>query len=145
MNIAEILKDCPKGTKLYSPIYGEVYLLYIDNNNYPIRVETCNDSTASFTLDGRLDANYDGECLLFPSKDNRDWSTFKLPKKEYEFKPFDRVLVRNTDNDTWQIDLFGWISNISNYEYQTMTSCYKQCITYEGNEDLLGTTNNLIK
>ena len=34
MNIAEILKDCPKGTKLYSPVYGEVSYLYIDNNHY---------------------------------------------------------------------------------------------------------------
>ena len=24
MNLAKILKNCPKGMKLYSPIYGEV-------------------------------------------------------------------------------------------------------------------------
>jgi len=142
MNIAKILKDCPKGTKLYSPVYGEVQFLYVDNGSYPITVDTDNDTTASFTLDGRLDANYDGECMIFPSKDNRDWSTFKVHKKEYKFKPFDKVLVRDADNDTWRIDLFGWITNISNYKYKTMTSGYKQCIPYEGNEHLLSTTNN---
>lgn len=34
INIAEILKDCPKGTKLYSPIYGEVELSQICKNFY---------------------------------------------------------------------------------------------------------------
>jgi len=141
MNIAEILKDCPKGTKLYSPVYGEVELLKV-NPEYII-VQTSKSTNAYFDKQGRFNSVYDNaECLLFPSKDNRDWSTFKVSEKEYNFKPFDKVLVRDTDNDTWQIDLFGWISNISNYEYQTMTNCYKQCIPYEGNEHLLGTTNN---
>lgn len=83
MNIAEILKDCPKGTRLYSPIYGEVRYLYIDTNSkYPIIGESdSDDCTITFTSDGRLNANYDGECMLFPSKENRNWSTFKVPEK----------------------------------------------------------------
>lgn len=37
MNIAKILKNCPEGTKLYSPIFGELELVYIkDNSPYPI-------------------------------------------------------------------------------------------------------------
>lgn len=141
MNIAEILKDCPKGTKLYSPIFGEVKLIEV--NSQEILVQTDKLINAYFDIQGRFNIGYDNaECLLFPSKENRDWSTFKVSNKKYEFKPFDKVLVRDTDNDTWQIDLFGWISIISNYEYKTMTSCYKQCIPYEGNKHLLGTTNN---
>lgn len=144
MNIAEILKDCPKGTKLYSPLFGEVELMYVDftsNTPYPIVIGTnCGEYT--LTKDGLFYKEHsNGECMIFPSKENRDWSTFKVPKK-CEFKPFDKVLGRDSDNDTWQIDFFSYISNISNYEYQTMTSCYKQCIPYEGNEHLLGTTNN---
>lgn len=142
MNIAEILKDCPERTKLYSPIYGEVSYLYIDNNsNYPIVAESDADCTVSFALDGRLDANYDGECMLFPSKENRDWSTFKKEKK-YEFKPFDKVLVRDDDKNIWNINLFSCIlNNDDEYKYACLYSSWKQCVPFEGNEHLLGTNN----
>lgn len=142
MNIVEILKDCPEGTKLYSPIYGEVSYLYIDNNsNYPIVAESDADCTVSFALDGRLDANYDGECMLFPSKENRDWSTFKASKKEYEFKPFDKVLVRDDYKNFWNINLFSYIDNDNEYKYACLDGGWKQCIPFEGNEHLLGTNN----
>ena len=51
LNLVEILKDCPKGTKLYSPIVGEVELKCINNDfGYPI-VTYCKhgNSTLSFT------------------------------------------------------------------------------------------------
>lgn len=85
MNITKILKDAPKGTKLYSPMYGDVKLELVanwgvrqirvsfkDNNN-----ETC---MADFTSCGRMFPNV-GECLLYPSKENRDWSKFKVEPK----------------------------------------------------------------
>ena len=81
MNIAEILKDCPKGTKLYSPLFGECELLYIDcssNTPYPIIIGVKYEEHC-FTKDGLFYKEYtNGECLLFPSKNNRDWSTFKI-------------------------------------------------------------------
>lgn len=75
INIAEILKDCPKGTKLYSPIYGEVELSQICNDcyKYSIIVETVTGYSLSFAKDGRLYIQYlDAECLLFPSSEMRD-------------------------------------------------------------------------
>lgn len=82
MNIAEILKDAPAGTKLYSPIYGEVTLNSIDNDECAIIVTDECDNVTAFTADGRYYAEYlNAECLLFPSKDNRDWSTFKVEPK----------------------------------------------------------------
>lgn len=99
MNIAEILKDCPKGTKLYSPVFGEVGFRYIDDSSYPIKVDTNNNCNTAFTSDGRLHSDYNGECMLFPSKDNRDWSTFKVPKKEYDFKPFDHCRFKITEDE----------------------------------------------
>lgn len=84
LDLTKILKDCPKGTKLYSIIHGDVTLDYIyinDCDKYPIIVNIGRDSFESFTKDGRLYKEYDGECMLFPSKDNRDWSTFKVPNK----------------------------------------------------------------
>ena len=79
INIAELLKDCPKGTKLYSPIFGDVYLKKI--RPYLAIIVTINkgqgDFNEEFLYDGRYRMN--GECMLFPSKENRDWSKFKRP------------------------------------------------------------------
>lgn len=62
------------------------------------------------------------------------------PKREYQFKPFDKVLGRNGDNRVWLPDFF---SNYTNrlHKYACMTGVYNQCIPYEGNEHLLGTTD----
>ena len=78
INIAEILRDCPKGMKLYSSTYGEVKLSRINNDgNFPIIVETVMGDFRSFTKEGLLHLNYPkAECLLFPSSEMRDWSKF---------------------------------------------------------------------
>lgn len=76
INIAEILKDCPKGTKLYSPICGEVELSHICNDcyKYSIIVKTVMGDSLSFAKDGRLYIQYfNAECLLFPSSEMRAW------------------------------------------------------------------------
>lgn len=59
---------------------------------------------------------------------------------EPEFKPFDKVLVRDDGDDEWGIDLFESFSADAPYSFQCLGSCWKQCIPYEGNEHLLGTT-----
>lgn len=83
MNIAEILKYCPKDTKLYSLVDGEVTLCDVDMDlSYPITVYNKQKNISQYTEDGRLFANSLGECLLFPSKDQRDWSKFRLPVKK---------------------------------------------------------------
>lgn len=71
MNIAEILKNAPKGTKLYSPLFGEVELKSVSDVMIEVRV---GESTSTFYNDGSYCKNYPGgECLLFPSKDKRNW------------------------------------------------------------------------
>lgn len=78
INIAEILKDCPKGMKLYSPICGEVKFneIDIDNERHPIALKSCR-GTINFAEDGHFCAAYDtAECLLFPSSEMRDWTKF---------------------------------------------------------------------
>lgn len=78
INIAEILKDCPKGMELYSPVYGTVGLLKVAGNPvYPIMTATSIDRTGIFTSDGRLYENYpSAECLIFPSREMCDWTKF---------------------------------------------------------------------
>ena len=79
LNLVEIVKDCPKGTKLYSTTYGDVELIRVNQNDdvdYPIEIKLSDDSISSVTTDGRLCEYYNGECVLFLSKEQRDWSKF---------------------------------------------------------------------
>lgn len=81
INLVEILKDCPEGTKLYSPIFGEVFLYKISQVGYPISIKTLNGDIAKFNEYGMYYNEYaHAECVLFPSKDQRDWSIFKVEK-----------------------------------------------------------------
>ena len=280
INIAEILKNCPKGTKLYSPLCGECKLIKIyDGLGFDVVNET--DDVFNFSYDGRY--NLMGECCIFPAKTQRDWSKFQRPFKDgdvlvhtqndrfimsiyksnesaviinthaifwdrgeglsvgmkiccytdstrfateeekqklfdaikaegyhwnsetktlekliepkfkvgdrikdiyfdrkvgkvvkihdkryelddgkflyfqdenaYEIsnekfdiltlKPFDKVLVRNTNKDYWMISMFGYIGNYDKQYFMCIAnSSFYQCIPYEGNEHLLGTTND---
>ena len=62
--------------------------------------------------------------------------------KEPEFKPFDRVLVRDNDIDEWHIDFFEGMNKDKDepLHYLCLSSYWRHCIPYEGNEHLLGTT-----
>ena len=111
LDLVEILKDCPRGTKLYSPLCGEVVLNSVNNYaNYPIEVNH-NNSKLTFTRYGRLyDEFPDGECVLFPSKYQRDWSKFKVPVEKFDYstlQPFDKVLVRDDDDSFWKCNLLS--------------------------------------
>lgn len=231
INIAEILKDCPKGMKLYSPLFGELKLNgTLENKNKVSILSTGDDGKEyfdSFSKNGSYYPKYSqSECLLFPSSKMRDWSKFfkrgdavyireanyvtdyaifeswknddytefnasifygnkfgfaerkvcrtklytkandilkaKLitfieqhyngkynpdtlqvegVKKEYPFKPFDKVLVRDDDGQEWKINFFSHYDEKVCYKYHCLKSCYEQCIPYEGNEHLLGTTD----
>lgn len=111
LDLVKILKDCPRGMKLYSTIHGEVILDQVNNIDgyYPIVVKY-NDGQIGFTRDGKYYIEYDGECILFPSKDQRDWSKFKVPVEKFDYstlKPFDRVLVRGDFGGIWRVALFS--------------------------------------
>ena len=101
MDLTKILKDAPIGLRLYSIVHGEVELEYVANKTeYPIT--TYKDGyTQSFTKDGKFYSCYDGETVLFPSKDQRDWSKFTAPwykKEKFDpktLRPFVKVLVRD--------------------------------------------------
>ena len=108
INLCQILKDCPKGTKLWSSVWGDITFDTIDA--FDGLVYVLKHKGVHIILDnGKFDA--DGECIIFPSKDQRDWSKFKAPIKRFnpeEFKPFDKVLLRIDERDIWQPDFFGY-------------------------------------
>lgn len=145
INLCEILKDCPKGTKFYSTVFGDVSFKKIVDEVYPIAVNCKDNHTECFRADGKVMLNYDGECCLFPSREMRDWSKFTAPwlKKERfdpkTLKPFDRVLVNH--DDIWKIDFFSHIcQNEPNGWCQCIGDSYYVCIPYnDETKHLVGT------
>ena len=79
INIAELLKNCPKGMELYSPLCGKCVFdrLYFGT----IICKKQNTQEITFTSKGyyMLPVFDDCECMIFPSKDQRDWSKFQRP------------------------------------------------------------------
>lgn len=79
INIAEILKNKPRGTKLYSSACGKCELKEADDKSFKVSFY---NSKSGFMIggEGTFDKNGnlydDGECIVFPSKEMRDWSKF---------------------------------------------------------------------
>ena len=148
LDLVEILKDCPKGAKLYSTVYGEVEFDRINKReDFPIRFVRSAGDSGSVSAQGLALACYDGECILFPSREQRDWSEFKPKKPKFDPKtlcPFDKVLVRDDRNEKWQCSLFSYI-NINNdtyYPYVAINAGYKCCIPYnDDTKHLVGTAD----
>ena len=138
LNLAEILKDCPKGTKLYSTIYGDVELagVYLKDDKYPIEIKIGEGSKmiVDITINGRLLEEFPGECTLFPSKEQRDWTKFRFKKPKFDpmtFKPYDKVLVRDNDSLAWICQYFSYIiQDEEKYPYACICYSYRYCIPY---------------
>ena len=83
MNIAELLKYCTKGTKLYSPLYGDVTLECVKDNKFPITINDFTGCQHVLTEYGYFMYNIpNSECILFPSKNQRNWEKFRVPVKK---------------------------------------------------------------
>lgn len=227
LNIAEILKNKPRGTKLYSMIHGKCSSEAVTDEIFKINFCTSRFGLTQFgecTLI-KFGNMYDGgECIIFPSKEMHDWNKFawqkgdilvnennahiifekftndtyttfigrhylnknyknyfpgrytcgtqhfhieesnaaqiymynieekiggkldlktlEIEKPKCEFKPFDKVLGRNEKDDVWEADLFSYYREESQYPFRCIGFSRKYCIPYEGNEHLLGTTDN---
>ena len=150
LNLVEILKDCPAGTQLYSPVYEYVELVsvsLVECAKYPIKIKDRYGVSDGITKDGRIYEEFQGECMLFPSKEQRDWSKFKVKSNKSKFdpttlKPFDKVLARDGNLGNWKNLLFSYIiERETSYPYLCLNERYKYCIPY--NDDtmhLVGTS-----
>ena len=152
IDLTKILKDCPIGWEFYSSIYGNVNFRRIENNaEYPIvffLIDKYGIAIHRNVTKKGLDVAWrGGECTLFPSKDQRDWSKFTAPwyKKE-RFDPkmlnaFDRVLVRNFKTTKWRCEHFSHFDG-GNYNPCIASCCsYTFCIPYnDDTKHLVGTT-----
>ena len=155
IDLTKILDGCPIGTKFYSILQGEVSFINIDIlAEHPIIVSVYNKHANvmvhdSYAKDGRYNSFYDGECTLFPSKEQRDWSKFVRfwdnPKVEKfdpkTLQPFDKVLDRRDTDCYWVPRLFGYM-NHSNL--MGIDGCiYSFVIPYnDETKHLVGTTND---
>lgn len=148
IDLTKILKNCPEGTKLYSTALGDVTFLRIDTDPiYPIIVSYKNALVECFTPDGKMIADCDGECTLFPSKEQRDWSKFTAPwYKKDKFDPktlksFDKVLVRDIGSEYWYCGFFSHIVVFDDvYKFNIGGVLYVMCIPYnDETKHLVGT------
>jgi hypothetical protein len=61
---------------------------------------------------------------------------------EYQFEPYQKVLVRDGEHYEWKVQFFSHQGNGINCPYVCVGGRYEYCLPYEGNEHLLGTTND---
>lgn len=212
LDLTKILTEEDAETTLYSPAYGEIKYRYTAPNK-EIVAKDKRDYYRRFMSDGTLTEGM-GECMLFPSKEIRDWSLFKVPyvvltgnkfqdnilietlcpnenikksveyvedaivfierlegivkelfpdddtvkeirdyilktgiiiRPEIKFEPFDKVLVRDEDEESWDIDFFKSYDKDQQYPYRCMImNGYKQCILYtEKTKHLFGTNKSI--
>ena len=86
LNLCEMLKHCPKGEPFWSPMLDNVTLLEIDQETKKVTVETISPRYSwDINNDGTItiDEVTSPEVMLYPSREQRDWSKVKYePKKE---------------------------------------------------------------
>ena len=147
IDLTKILKDCPKGTEFYSCIYGKVRFDCLQSCEYPVLTIRGDGLYASFSRVGKYTDAPDSECCLFPSKEQRDWSKFEAPwhkKDKFDpktLKPFDKVLVRDSNTSTWRCTFYSHTrEDGSKWKYITGNSAYEWCIPYnDDTKHLVGT------
>ena len=117
IDLTKILKDCPKGWPLYTSITGRTSFHSVDEKY--VRVET-QGWISRLTSGGKVEDCPEGECIIFPSREQRDWSKFEAPwYKPGKFDPktlkaFDKVLAWHYG---WVVDLFSHYDDSIQYPY----------------------------
>lgn len=125
LDLTEILKDCPKGIKLYSPIFGDVYLDKI--RPYLAVVATTNKEQSGFKEEFLYDGRYgiNGECMLFPSKNQKDWSKWQKPFTDGDIITFmfynKPTIYIYRENGTHNTSYYAAYSSSSNKFYSDAT------------------------
>ena len=152
LNLCEILKYCPEGETFWSPMLGDVKFYGINQNRKLVTVNLENRETWNFNSDGTISfggTTTSPEIMLYPSREQRDWTKVKYEKKKERFdpktlKPFDKVLSKY-DGGCWSANLFSHIEEEDNEYYSTCSfvcngSLVKFCIPYnDDTKRLLGT------
>lgn len=146
INLCEILKDCPQGETLWSPLLGGVKFHDINQKRNFIVISIENRETWDINADGTITIGdvTSPEIMLYPSREQRDWAKVKYEPRKERFDPktlkaFDKVIVNH--DDIWKVDFF---SHICQYEPNGWCQCigdsYYICIPYnDDTKRLVGT------
>lgn len=156
INIAEILKDAPKGTELWSPIVGEItfdrirqdhkkseaYIKAKDSHGNFYTFMSTGELFVTNNYHGAIPISHGGMCVLFPSRDCLSWRDFKAPWKHKHFEPGQKVLVPYHDGTTCKLRLtfYSHYDESPKQHFTTDAMCFsdKEVIAYKGNENKLG-------
>ena len=151
LNLCEILKYCPQGETFWSPLFGYVKLHKINHEAKKVVVISNIKMPWDINNDGTMliYGVVSSEIMLFPSKEQRDWTKVKYEPKKERFdpktlKPFDRVLSKY-DGGCWSANLFSHLEEENNKYHCTCSfvcngSLVKFCIPYnDDTKHLVGT------
>lgn len=122
---------------------GEIKGRVLDRDNFEGTIITTNGVNTPMPVGIKFSFSKGDNILFFgiDGKNNAEGNrlVLEVPYNEPQFKPFDKVLVRDRDCEEWCADFY---SHLSNDERYICVSCgWKQCIPYEGNQELVGTTD----
>ena len=157
LDLTKILDGCPSGVQLYSTLHGDATLVKVTHDKYyPIEFTYCpkvkNLGNVGFvTADGRPLFICEGECTLFPSREQRDWSKFERfwdkPKVQRfdvnTLQPFDKVLSRYGTESIWMCTFFSHIIDKVNPYIDCNGITVHVCIPYnDDTKHLVGTNKD---
>ena len=143
LNLCEILKYCPQGETFWSPMLDGVKFSDIDDERQMIIVETVEGHfTWEINHDGTIsiDEVTSPEIMLYPSREQRDWTKVKYEPKKERFDPktlkaFDKIIFKG--HGMWFCGLFSHIHN----SYACVGETYYKCVIpyNDDTKHLLGT------
>ena len=169
IDLTKILKDCPIGWKFYSSVYGDVEFLGVSHccpvllhgqddelylmddfmrKKYPIRIKS-RFGEYDVSHEGKLRVGA-GECTLFPSREQRDWSKFTAPwykKGKFDpktLKPFDKVLCWNGDDCVWECDFFSYYKEDRLHHCVCVNGSYIGVIPYNDKTQKFAGTSKIV-
>ena len=147
LNLCEILKHCPEGEPFWSPFLGDVKFYDIDQKRNFIVISLESGETWKINADGTISfgTTISPEIMLYPSREQRDWSKVKYEKKEKfnpnTLKPFDKIIARIDENGLWCCELFSFIEEDTNL-IKGCGGYYKYCVPYNNDTMYLLNTAN---
>lgn len=150
LNLCEILKYCLEGESFWSPFLGNVKFYDINQKINFIVVSLESGETWKINADGTITFGYftSPEIMLYPSREQRDWSKVKYEPREKKFdpntlKPFDKIIARIDENGLWCCELFSFIEEDTNL-IKGCGGYYKYCVPYNNDTMyLLNTVNEV--
>ena len=122
---------------------GKIKGRILNNLNHEVRIVCFDREDAIAPIIALF--KYDGGEGVMYVRDNgdavncRDVLVLEVQDTTFQLKPFDKVLVRDFDYQEWHTTLYESCGNDGFYVLHG--NYYRQCIPFEGNENLVGTTD----